>query len=87
MFISQSSADQHARTSVYRAPLNKISRRVIALVFRFSAMRDKLTPSELEELKSFIEHSEIEEISDEIRALVEKHWPWLLDKLPPRVVH
>jgi hypothetical protein len=60
---------------------------VIALVFRFSAMRDKLTRRELEELKSFIEHSDIEEISDEIRALVEKHWPWLLDKLPPRVVH
>ena len=50
-------------------------------------MRDKLTPGELEELKNFIEHSEIEEISDEIRALVDKHWPWLLDKLPPRVLH
>ena len=50
-------------------------------------MRNKLTPGELEELKSFIEHSEIEEISDELRALVEKHWPWLLDKLPPQVVH
>ena len=31
--------------------------------------------------------SEIEEVSDEIRALVEKHRPWLSDKLRPRVVH
>jgi hypothetical protein len=26
----------------------------------------------------------IEEIDDEMRELVEKHWPWLLVKLPPQ---
>ena len=38
--------------------LIKNSRRVIALVFKFSAMREKLTLRELEELKRFIEHSD-----------------------------
>ena len=26
-------------------------------------------------------------ISEEMRALVEKYWPWLLDRLPPRTLH
>jgi len=29
----------------------------------------------------------LDELSDEMHALVEKYWPWLLDDLPPRVTH
>jgi len=46
---------------------------------------DHLSPEELDQIKHFIEKTDIDVISDEMRALVEKHWPWLLPKLPPRV--
>jgi hypothetical protein len=49
--------------------------------------RERLTPEELEQVRQFIEDGDIEEVSDEMRALVEKHWPWLLHKLPLRTVH
>jgi len=26
-------------------------------------------------------------LSDEMLAVVEKFWPWLLDEIPPRVTH
>ena len=39
---------------------------------------------ELDEIKRFIEEADqIDVVSDEVRALCEKHWPWLLEKLPP----
>jgi hypothetical protein len=47
----------------------------------------RLSPEELEQIKRFIETTEIDVIDDEMRALVAKHWPWLLEKLPPRVTH
>jgi hypothetical protein len=39
----------------------------------------RLTPDELEEIKRFIETTDIDVISDEIPAIVETHWPWLLE--------
>jgi hypothetical protein len=48
---------------------------------------NRLSPDELEQLKRFIEETDIDVISDEVRALVEKNWPWLLKKLPPRVTN
>jgi hypothetical protein len=34
--------------------------------------------------RRFIEETNIDVIDKDMRALVEKHWPWLLAKLPPR---
>jgi hypothetical protein len=45
-----------------------------------------LSAEELDQIRRFIE-TDIEVISDEMWALVEKNWPWLLEKLPPRVTH
>ena len=49
--------------------------------------RDKLTPDELDQLEWLVEHNEIDHITEEMRALIEKYWPWLLGRLPPRVLH
>jgi hypothetical protein len=46
---------------------------------------DNLSHDELEELRRFIEEGD--ELSDEMHALVEKYWPWLLEEAPPRVMH
>jgi hypothetical protein len=46
---------------------------------------DNLSHDELEELRRFIEEGD--ELSDEMLALVEKYWPWLLEEAPPRVMH
>ena len=49
---------------------------------------DSLSEAELEQIQRFIiEESDVDELSDEMLALVEKYWPWLLDDLPPRVTH
>jgi hypothetical protein len=48
---------------------------------------DNLSAEELEQIRRFIEETDIDVISDEMRTLVEKNWPWLLEKLPPRVTH
>jgi hypothetical protein len=45
---------------------------------------DNLTAEELEQIRHFIEETDIDAIDDEMRDLVEKHWPWLLAKLPPQ---
>jgi hypothetical protein len=45
---------------------------------------DNLSPGELEEIRRFIEESDIDVIDDEMRALVEKHRPELLSNLPPQ---
>jgi hypothetical protein len=47
----------------------------------------RLSPKELEQIRRFIEETDIDVISDEMRALVEKRWPQLVKKLPPRVTH
>jgi hypothetical protein len=46
---------------------------------------DKLSHDELEEIRRFIEEGD--ELSDEMHALVEKYWPWLLEEAPPRAMH
>jgi hypothetical protein len=44
-----------------------------------------LTPEQLEELRLVVEGMDtIEAISDDVREIVEKHWPELVAKLPPR---
>jgi hypothetical protein len=49
---------------------------------------DSLSEAELEQIQRFIiEESDVDELSEEMLALVEKYWPWLLDDLPPRVTH
>jgi hypothetical protein len=47
---------------------------------------DNLSDKELEQIRRFIEETDIDVIDDETRELVEKHWPWLVAKLPPRTV-
>lgn len=49
--------------------------------------RERLTPEELDQVRQFLEDGDIEDVSDEMRALVEKHWPWLLPKLPQPTLH
>jgi hypothetical protein len=48
---------------------------------------DRLSEAELQQIRRFIEETNVDELSDEMLALVEKYWPWLLDEMPPRVVH
>ena len=45
---------------------------------------DNLSPAELEEIRRFVEKTDIDVIDDDVRGLVEKLWPWLVAKLPPR---
>jgi hypothetical protein len=37
---------------------------------------DNLSAEELEQIRRFIEETDIDVISDEMRALVEKNWPF-----------
>jgi hypothetical protein len=46
---------------------------------------DNLSYDELEQIRRFIEEGG--ELSDEMHALLEKYWPWLLQEVPPRVTH
>jgi hypothetical protein len=46
---------------------------------------DNLSPDELERIRRMIEEFDtLDAIDDDMRELVEKHWPWLLPKLPPQ---
>jgi len=46
---------------------------------------DDMPPEKLEELRRMIEEMDtIEVIDDDTRKLIEKRWPWLLDKLTPK---
>ena len=45
---------------------------------------DSLSTEELEQIRRFIEDTDIDVIDDEMRELAEKHWPWLVAKLPPQ---
>ena len=46
---------------------------------------DDMPPEKLEELRRMIEDLDvITEIDDETRELIEKRWPWLLEKLEPK---
>jgi len=42
---------------------------------------DDLSEEELERIRRFIEETDIDVVTDDLRELVEKHWPWLLPKL------
>jgi hypothetical protein len=42
---------------------------------------------DLEEIRRFIGETDISEINDELRALIEMHWPSFLDKPPSRQDH
>lgn len=46
---------------------------------------DDLSERDLERLRRFVEEGD--ELTDEMHALVEKYWPWLLEDVPPRVLH
>jgi hypothetical protein len=48
---------------------------------------DSLSEAELEQFHRFIQEYDVDELSDEMHALVEKYWPWLLDERPPRATH
>jgi hypothetical protein len=48
---------------------------------------DRLSEAELQQIRRFIEETNVDELSDEMLALGEKYWPWLLDEMPRRVVH
>jgi hypothetical protein len=44
-----------------------------------------MLPEKLEELRRMIEEMDtIEVIDDDTRERIEKRWPWLLDKIPPK---
>ena len=43
-----------------------------------------LEPEELENIRRQIETFDIIQVIDpEIRGIIERHWPWLVAKLPP----
>lgn len=47
---------------------------------------DDMPPEKLEELRRMLEEEFdfISEIDDDTRELIEKRWPWLLEKLKPK---
>jgi len=45
---------------------------------------DELSPEELFQIRRFIEEANLQVVTEDIRTLVEQHWPWLVYKLPPR---
>ena len=49
---------------------------------------ENLSPQQLARIRRFIEAGDIdtELVSDELRDLVEEHWPWLLPKLEPHTL-
>ena len=49
--------------------------------------REKLGSDELDQLEWLVEHRKLDDLTEEMCALIEKYWPWLLDRLPPRVLH
>jgi hypothetical protein len=51
-----------------------------AVVPRTRVKFAKLSVAELAQIKRFIEDEDVNEISDELYALVERYWPWLLER-------
>jgi hypothetical protein len=46
---------------------------------------DDMPPEKLDEFRRMIEEMDtIEVIDDDTRELIEKRWPWLLDKIPAK---
>jgi hypothetical protein len=50
-------------------------------------INSRLSEAELEQFRCLFEEVDLEELSDEMQALVGKYWPWLLGRLSPRVIH
>jgi hypothetical protein len=50
---------------------------------------DDLSPQELARIHRFVEGADIDTtlVTDELRELVEQHWPWLLPNLEPQTLH
>ena len=50
---------------------------------------DELTPEQLMRIRRFVERGDVdtELVSEELRNLVDEHWPWLLPKLEPQTLH
>jgi hypothetical protein len=50
---------------------------------------DDLSPQELARICRFVEGAVIDTtlVTDELRDLVEQHWPWLLPNLEPQTLH
>ena len=50
---------------------------------------DDLSPQQLARIRRFVEGADIDTtlVSDELRDLVEEHWPWLLPNLEPQTLH
>jgi hypothetical protein len=50
---------------------------------------DNLSPQELARIRRFVEGADIDTtlVTDELRDLVEQHWPWLLPNLEPQTLH
>ena len=40
-----------------------------------------LSGEDLERIRRFVEETDIDVVTDDLRELVKKHWPWLLPKL------
>jgi hypothetical protein len=48
---------------------------------------ESLTPVERAQLREIIESGRVTEVSEDVRAFIEKEMPDLAEKLPPRVKH
>jgi hypothetical protein len=50
---------------------------------------DDLSPQQLACIRRFVEGPDFDAklVSEELRDLVEEHWPWLLPKLEPQTLH
>ena len=50
---------------------------------------DELTPEQLMRIRRFVERGDVDTdlVSDELRNLVDEHWPWLLPKLEQQTLH
>ena len=50
---------------------------------------DDLPPQDLARIRRFVEGADIDTtlVTDELRDLVEQHWPWLLPNLEPQTLH
>ena len=50
---------------------------------------DDLSPRQLARIRRFVEGPDMDTalVSDDLRELVEEHWPWLLPKLEPQTLH
>jgi hypothetical protein len=68
----------------FLAPSSKIEKAAPRpAIIRHMGPYDDLSPRQLARIRRFVEEGDIDTkmVSDELRDLVEEHWPWLLAKL------